>query len=72
MKQLKPLGWHTARMAEASDAGSMAQYRVDGKDGDVAFPPRELETNIYDRRVRCDDGLHAHGCAGWYGCDEIE
>ena len=33
---------------------------------------RELETNLYDRRVRCNDGLHAHGCAGWYGCDEIE
>ena len=43
MKQLKPLGWHTARMAEASDAGSKAEYRVDGKDGDVAFPHGNLK-----------------------------
>ena len=43
MKQLKPLGWHTARMAEASDAGSKAEYRVDGKDGDVDFPHGNLK-----------------------------
>lgn len=43
MKQLKPLGWHTARLAEASDAGSKAEYRVDGKDGDVAFPHGNLK-----------------------------
>ena len=43
MKQLKPLGWHTARMAEASDAGSKANCSVDGKDGDVDFPLGNLK-----------------------------
>ena len=30
-------------MAEASDAGSKAEYRVDGKDGDVDFPHGNLK-----------------------------
>ena len=44
MDQLKPIGWNTGRMAEASDADGNADYLVDGKDGDVAFPHGNLKT----------------------------
>jgi len=42
--QLMPIGAHTARMAEASDADGNAAYLVDGKDGDVAYPHGDLKT----------------------------
>ena len=36
--QLMPIGTHTARMAEASDADGNAIYLIDGQDGDVSYP----------------------------------
>ena len=42
--QLMPIGAHTARMAEASDAYGNAAFLVDGQDGDVAFPHGDLKT----------------------------
>ena len=36
--ELKPLGAHTALLAEASDAGSFTEMRHDGGSGDTAFP----------------------------------
>jgi hypothetical protein len=41
---LKPLGWHSALLAEASDAGTAAALIADGASGDVAFPHGNLKT----------------------------
>jgi len=37
-RQLKPLGWHTALLAEAADAGSRDELVRDGASGDTDFP----------------------------------
>ena len=42
--QLMPIGTHTARMAEASDADGNAIYLIDGQDGDVVYPHGDLKT----------------------------
>jgi len=42
--QLMPIGTHTARMAEASDAYGNAAFLVDGQDGNVQFPHGNLKT----------------------------
>ena len=39
-----PIGAHTARMAEASDADGNGAYLVDGQDGDVVYPHGDLKT----------------------------
>ena len=44
MDQLKPIGWNTGRMAEASDADGNAIYLIDGQDGDVVYPHGDLKT----------------------------
>ena len=41
--ELKPLGAHTALLAEASDAGSFIEMRHDGGSGDTAFPHGNLK-----------------------------
>ena len=41
--ELKPLGAHTALLAEASDAGSFTEMRHDGGSGDTAFPHGNLK-----------------------------
>jgi hypothetical protein len=43
LKEAKPIGYHTALLAEASDAGTNAAFIVDGHSGDTAFPHGHLK-----------------------------